>query len=173
MVSEGYTSKEIARELGIAVSTVNEHIDAMRSRADYIPRKKLAMHYRRWLEAQMLDHQKPHAEEVDDTPQRIRGDAIRVENDGIDALSDETQAGSGLHQAARRQDEALGVNVFGAEDGEADGKQLSKRWRTPKDAGILNVLVAIPIGALAVLAVIILDLSFVDSLMKLIEKANS
>ena len=46
-VSEGLTSKEIARKLGISVSAVNQRIEVIRQRLGGLPRSQIARLYRR------------------------------------------------------------------------------------------------------------------------------
>lgn len=46
-VSEGLTSKEIARKLGISVSAVNQRIEVIRQRLGGLPRAQIARLYRR------------------------------------------------------------------------------------------------------------------------------
>lgn len=49
-VSENHTSKEIAYELGISESAVNQRIEAVRSRTGSPPRAELGRAYRRYLQ---------------------------------------------------------------------------------------------------------------------------
>lgn len=51
-ISDNFTSKEIAYELGISESAVNQRIEAVRSRAGAPPRAELARAYRAFLEAE-------------------------------------------------------------------------------------------------------------------------
>lgn len=50
LVADNFTSKEIAYELGVSESAVNQRIEAVRSRAGAAPRAELARVYRKYLE---------------------------------------------------------------------------------------------------------------------------
>ncbi len=50
LVAENFTSKEIAFELGISESAVNQRIETVRSRAGFPPRAELARVYRKFLQ---------------------------------------------------------------------------------------------------------------------------
>lgn len=51
LIAHGYTTKEVASQLAIAERTVNQHVDVIRTKANDLPRKQLARHYRSWFEA--------------------------------------------------------------------------------------------------------------------------
>ncbi|MBX7483184.1 sigma factor-like helix-turn-helix DNA-binding protein [Qipengyuania qiaonensis] len=44
------TSKQIAKELGVAPVTIDKRIDAVRAKLDYMPRIEVLRHYRAWAE---------------------------------------------------------------------------------------------------------------------------
>ena len=50
LAAEGFTSKQIAAELGIAPRTADQRIDALRQHLDGIPRNDLVRLYRSWRE---------------------------------------------------------------------------------------------------------------------------
>lgn len=53
-ISDNFTSKEIAYELGISESAVNQRIEAVRARAGSPPRAELARAYRNFLHEEQL-----------------------------------------------------------------------------------------------------------------------
>lgn len=48
LASDGLTSKEIARELGISPHSVDKRIDTIRAQMGYLPRSRLVREFRTW-----------------------------------------------------------------------------------------------------------------------------
>ncbi|MCJ2186018.1 helix-turn-helix transcriptional regulator [Novosphingobium beihaiensis] len=91
-VSENRTSKEIAYELGISESAVNQRIEAVRGRAGSPPRAELARAYRQYLQdleeaCKPVPDKIPQVPDRDAVPQSRRQDGPAEELSLADAVT--------------------------------------------------------------------------------------
>ena len=98
-VSEGLTSKEIARRLGISESAVNQRIETIRQRLGGLPRAQIARLYRRQSTFQMTI---PTSNSLTGNPIQLQsahgaGHVIRVEGAG-DLVASRAQQEGGVLQ---------------------------------------------------------------------------
>lgn len=97
LIAENRTSKEIAWQLGISESAVNQRIEAVRSRAGAPPRAELARNYRRWKEG--LEGRQSTPGQPAETCNAITGENTQVpaqagiaENPARDEAADASQS---------------------------------------------------------------------------------
>lgn len=91
LVADNFTSKEIAFELGVSESAVNQRIEAVRSRTGSPPRSELARVYRKYrleleeegqLEDRRLDREK-FTGKITQLPLRVRKPQFAYQDNGI------------------------------------------------------------------------------------------
>lgn len=144
LVADNRTSKEIAAQLGISESAVNQRIETIRSRLGWIPRGELARLYRQW--------QAENFQDFDDFP--ATWEKIQVPNT---VFSDQTASAGSVSSAF-----ADGSHRSTASDG--DGSQLTARlfhpdntwlWRKNGATAFVRVVVttAIILSSLAFAAI--------------------
>ncbi|MDE2437007.1 MAG: helix-turn-helix transcriptional regulator [Sphingomonadales bacterium] len=85
LVSEGMTSKEIARKLGISESAVNQRIEVIRQRLGGMPRSQIARLYRRTSTVVLTIP----------TSNSVTGKSIHLQHDGAEAQQAEPE-GAGV-----------------------------------------------------------------------------
>lgn len=140
LVADNRTSKEIAAQLGISQSAVNQRIEMMRSRLGWIPRGELARLYR-----------KAHIDNWPDFREiSIPWEKIQVPDRGFSGQ--ETRAGSASNLVAN------GSHLTGADDG--SGSQLTATlfqsdntwlWRDNRVTALVHVTVTAAIIAASLL----------------------
>ncbi|MEZ5681110.1 MAG: LuxR C-terminal-related transcriptional regulator [Erythrobacter sp.] len=144
LAAEGFTSKQIARELEIAPRTADQRIDSVRIKLEGIPRNDLLRAYREW---------KAICDQT--TYDRIPLAEIDLEQ-ALDV------------QRPRGELEFHDVMTF---DGRADwdrGQLRSRPGLRPADLGVGGKLLAMILGAVALLAIAVLLMSFSNGLMSLL-----
>lgn len=85
-VAENRTSKEIAFELGISESAVNQRIESIRNRTGSPPRAELARAYRQYLQEQENACNPPPAKITQVPAGGVSGDLSR-QNEAVDRLA--------------------------------------------------------------------------------------
>lgn len=147
LAAKHLTSKQIAQQLGLAPVTIDKRIEGVRARLDHLPRTDLLRLYRAWVE----------------TYDRTINDPIILEFKANE-------------EAGKRQQTADPALLFQdtlAFDASAPWERQSVWMRPglrPSDLGVGGKLLTMLIGAVAIMAVAVLCMAFVDALMSMLKR---
>lgn len=144
LAAEGFTSKQIAIQLGVAPRTVDQRIDAVRAKAGGIPRGDLVRHFRAWK----------------DTCDRTTYDPFPVADPSHFKAKPEVQP-----EPLLRFNDALTFDERAAWDRKAD--RLLPEIE-PSDLGTESRLLFIAGGAVLILAGVVLTAAFSNALVELL-----
>lgn len=139
------TSKQIAKQLGVAPVTIDKRIEAVRARLAYIPRPDLLRLYRDWCD----DYGRP----IDDP---IILDHI-----------DQCLAG---HEAPRPVPSLMFQDsvAFDARASWDRSRGPLRPGLTPSELGVSGKLAVMLLGAVAIMMIAVLCMAFVDALMSIL-----
>lgn len=146
LIASGFTTKEIASQLSISERTVNQHVDAIRTKANDLPRKQIARSYRSWCETR--DFLTRDSFTIDRPPK----------ND--DQVSQRSSESTGELSDSLIFDQRFPWELRSA-------RKLSEI--RPSELGRVGILLAMLAGAVLILMIAILGLGFSEGLETLLE----
>ena len=144
LASQHLTSKQIAKELGVAPITIYKRIDAVRAKLDQMPRIEVLRHYRAWCEG--------YGQTIDDPALLTELPTNRAWN------------------AARPERHYRFEDSFEIDE-RMPWEGVSSWLRPgikPSDLGVGGKLLFMMIGAIAILIVAVLSMAFANALMDMI-----
>lgn len=150
LISEGMTSKEIARKLGISESAVNQRIEVVRQRLGGLPRTQIARLYRR-MSTVVLTIPASNS---------LTGKSIQLQSDGLVGQQSEAEGAevsTALSQAS---------TSFGSRPSTPLFEALAELLDGPSRLRVR--LVAVAMIALAMMALAVLTLAALQSVTQLL-----
>ena len=142
LVSDGFTSKEIARQIGKAPRTIDQRVDAVRSKLGGVPRNELIRSYRQWRDA-ICDSTTYGAIPLSDSH------LVEAE------ISRQPEAENLLFQDSLIHDARM--------PWQRSGFGIEKRF-TPSDLSGIGKVIAVATGAMIIMSVAVLSIAFSSAL---------
>jgi DNA-binding CsgD family transcriptional regulator len=147
LATKHFTSKQIARQLGVAPVTIDKRMESVRARLGSISRPELLSLYDQWRNI--------HDKAIDDTI--ILGQSL-----ANDATGDAQSA-----QTVLAFEDSL---TFDERTSWDPGQAWSRPGLKPSDLGVVGKLLAIIAGALAMVMVAVLCVAFADAFMSIMTR---